>query len=79
MARYGGEEFVALLSGTDAEGASWVAERLREAILTLVIPHAHSSAADNLRGGTQCNIPSPLNGETIKPLPASFFLIFPGL
>ncbi|CAM4165486.1 diguanylate cyclase [Vreelandella rituensis] len=46
VARYGGEEFVALLPGTDAEGASWVAERLREAILTLAIPHAHSSAAE---------------------------------
>ncbi|WP_075879022.1 diguanylate cyclase domain-containing protein [Vreelandella massiliensis] len=46
IARYGGEEFVALLPGTDAAGACRVAERLREAVQALALPHAHSSAAE---------------------------------
>lgn len=37
VARYGGEEFVCLLPGTDEDGASLVAERLRAAIAALSI------------------------------------------
>jgi len=44
-ARYGGEEFVALLPGTDAEGARLVAERVRAAVEALSIPHEASLAA----------------------------------
>ena len=40
VARYGGEEFVAILPGTDAEGAIAVAERMRQSALELCIPHA---------------------------------------
>jgi len=40
VARYGGEEFVAILPGTDAEGALAVAERMRQSALELCIPHA---------------------------------------
>lgn len=40
LARYGGEEFVALLPATDLTGAVTVAERLREAVAELMIPHA---------------------------------------
>jgi diguanylate cyclase (GGDEF)-like protein len=46
IARYGGEEFVALLPGTDAAGAGRVAERLREAVQALGLPHAQSTAAE---------------------------------
>lgn len=46
VARYGGEEFVALLPETDAQGACRVAERLREAVETLRIPHAYAEAAE---------------------------------
>ncbi len=39
FARYGGEEFVAVLPGTDSAGAVVVAERMREAVAALAIPH----------------------------------------
>jgi len=48
VARYGGEEFVALLVGTDAEGARLVAERMRERVERLAIEHRASSAAPHL-------------------------------
>lgn len=44
LARYGGEEFVVILPQTDASGAIQVAERLREAVLALALPHPKSSA-----------------------------------
>lgn len=45
VARYGGEEFVAVLPDTDYDGALVVAERMRNMIAFLDIPHAKSSAA----------------------------------
>lgn len=48
VARYGGEEFVCLLPDTDANGALWVASRLREEVNGLNIPHAYSLVADHL-------------------------------
>jgi diguanylate cyclase (GGDEF)-like protein len=45
VARYGGEEFVAVLPDTDYAGALVVAERMRNMIAFLDIPHAKSSAA----------------------------------
>ncbi len=39
VARYGGEEFVAILPGTDANGAYAVAERMRLSARELGIPH----------------------------------------
>lgn len=38
-ARYGGEEFVLVLGETDAKGANWVANRLRQQVAELNIPH----------------------------------------
>jgi diguanylate cyclase (GGDEF)-like protein len=38
VGRYGGEEFVALLPGTDCEGAYELAEKLRQAVSVLTIP-----------------------------------------
>ncbi len=42
LARIGGEEFVALLPATDAKGGRLLAERLRQAVEQLHIPHAAS-------------------------------------
>ncbi len=39
VCRYGGEEFVAVLPGTDQEGAIAVGERMRQAVRELRIPH----------------------------------------
>lgn len=41
-ARYGGEEFAVLLPATSAHGVSTVAERIREAVVSLEIPHSYS-------------------------------------
>lgn len=42
VARYGGEEFVAVLPETSLEGASFVAERMRQAIAQLKLTHGGS-------------------------------------
>lgn len=39
IARFGGEEFVALLPMTDANGAEFLANRIRESVAALAIPH----------------------------------------
>lgn len=40
VARFGGEEFVIVLADTDADAARFVAEKLRNAIRGLALPHA---------------------------------------
>lgn len=42
VARYGGEEFAVVLSNTDLKGAFLLAQRIRENILALKIPHESS-------------------------------------
>lgn len=48
LARYGGEEFVCVLPGQDHDEAVGVANCLREAVLSLAIPHAFSSTHSDL-------------------------------
>lgn len=45
VARYGGEEFVVVLPDTNQSAAQEVAERLRERIEKLALPHAYSETA----------------------------------
>ncbi len=47
-ARYGGEEFVVVLPATPREAARDLAERIREAVAGLGLPHAHSLATDHV-------------------------------
>lgn len=44
-ARFGGEEFMVVLTETDQQGAAILAERIRQAIEALAIPHAESDIA----------------------------------
>lgn len=46
VARYGGEEFAVILPDTPSTGAVTVAERLRESIVALAIPHRRSSVVN---------------------------------
>jgi len=46
VARYGGEEFVAILTNTDQNGAMTLAERIRQAVESLEIPHAGSQISN---------------------------------
>lgn len=59
-ARYGGEEFAAILPGTDLDGALAIAERLRQNILRLAIPHAGNAPLDiaSVSIGCACARPS---------------------
>ena len=46
VARYGGEEFVAILPGTESQGARVAAEKLRVLVEQLHIPHGGSDVSD---------------------------------
>ena len=48
IARYGGEEFVMILPETDAAAAKVVAERARQKVVDLNIPHKYSQTADHI-------------------------------
>ena len=45
MARYGGEEVVAVMPDTDAAGAALLAQRWRDQVAALALPHVHSRVA----------------------------------
>ncbi|MBF0520240.1 MAG: diguanylate cyclase [Nitrospirae bacterium] len=59
-ARYGGEEFVLLLSDTPTDGAFFLAERIRQSIEKLCIPHADSlvNSCITLSLGVACCVPT---------------------
>ncbi len=48
VARYGGEEFVVVLPETDLSQAKKIAERIREAVMDLKIPHPGSDVYDRV-------------------------------
>jgi diguanylate cyclase (GGDEF)-like protein/PAS domain S-box-containing protein len=61
VARYGGEEFVAVLSGLGLEEALHIAERMRQRVKELKIPHGHSPVADHvtISLGVATQVPEP--------------------
>ncbi|MFO7818653.1 MAG: diguanylate cyclase [Halanaerobacter sp.] len=46
VARYGGEEFVVVLPQTDLSGTKMIAEKIRQEIVNLKIPHHESKVSD---------------------------------
>lgn len=54
LARYGGEEFVVILPDTDEIGVSAVAEKLRDTINDLQLPHEHSNIANHITISLGC-------------------------
>lgn len=66
--RYGGEEFCVILPGTDQAGAIVVAERIREAIKNLQIPHIGSQISDIVTMSFGTNTLVPSNDFTIEQL-----------
>jgi diguanylate cyclase (GGDEF)-like protein len=66
LARYGGEEFAAILWGTDAAGALAAAERMRQSIADLDIPHAGSETGRlSISIGVACAAPNSASPETL--------------
>lgn len=60
IARYGGEEFVCVLPSTDLEGAAVIAEKFRQSIISIKIPHEFSSACEyiSISAGVASIIPA---------------------
>jgi len=54
LARYGGEEFAAILPGIDIEGARWMGERLRNAVMELCIPQQRTDGARQVSISVGC-------------------------
>lgn len=48
LARYGGEEFVMLIEDADIESARATAERLRQAVVALALPHPSSDVSPSI-------------------------------
>lgn len=62
-ARYGGEEFVLVLTNATAEQTAMIAERVRDKIVELAIPHQRSSHGSVTASfGVTSIIPSPKGG-----------------
>ena len=68
VARYGGEEFAVILPDTNARGAFWVAETMREKLNTQKIPHSGSSISPYVTMSIGIATAIPLPGQNASPL-----------
>ena len=59
VARYGGEEFVVVLSDTTEDGALKIAEKLRQGVEAMRIPHAASNVSDYVTISLGCSTTIP--------------------
>lgn len=66
-ARYGGEEFVVILPDTDAKSCTLVAERIRKAVMTMVVPSNTEKPLPQLTVSMGIAI-FPANGQTLEEL-----------
>ena len=64
VARYGGEEFVVLLPDTSGAVAAQLAEKLREGVIRLAIPHEYSTAGPYLSVSIGCAAQVPSGDMT---------------
>ena len=62
LARFGGEEFALLLPHTSLEGALYIAEQMRLAVLDLAIPH-RAAESEQVTISLGCAALTPANGE----------------
>lgn len=67
-ARYGGEEFVVILPNTDSEGAAFIAEKIREEVIQLKIPHANSKVDQYVTLSLGVSTAAPNQGLSVETL-----------
>lgn len=66
IARYGGEEFSVILSNTDEQDVALLAEKLRQKIEDLKIPHSGSKVSPYVTISVGCSTMTPTEGLTEK-------------
>ena len=73
-ARYGGEEFIALLPGTNAEGALILGERVRDSVRALAIVHAEAEEGIvTVSVGAACAVPGESDASLLMRADAALY------
>ena len=66
FARFGGEEFILVLPETDANAASKIAERCRQHVFKLQIPHQQSKVSNVLTASLGVGTITPTHNDTLE-------------